>query len=288
MMAVFCYFHILYIFDKPLANHLTRVVLSLQWKGIGIGGFCDTFTTKEQVLSLCKFRPLRAKGAVFLCIMAVIFAGCSLSRKANLDLDGEVLSLALDSRKLPLNIEEKIPNDTITSYYKFSGTKASVVDFFTALTNSKPVALAILDNAAKHGVPAGLAFAIAYEESRFNPNARNLNQSSVDRGLFQLNSGTFPNMSEQQAFDPAFNAKEGVNYFKRILEATGNEVSALAMYNAGKTRVSQKGAPVTTLEYISRILNYEKNIDRLFTARVVARNAMLGSIRMGLYAKNSD
>jgi len=239
-------------------------------------------------LSLRKFRPLRAKGAVFLCIAAMVVAGCSLPRHANLALDGEVLSLALDTKKLPLNIEEKIPNDTITSYYKYSGTKANVVDFFTSLTKSKLVALAILDNAVKHGVPAGLAFAIAYEESRFNPNARSTNHNSVDRGLFQLNSTTFPDMSDKQAFDPAYNAGEGVFYFKRILETTGNEVSALAMYNAGKTRVSEKGAPVTTLEYISRILNYEKNIDRLFTARVVARNAMLGAIRMGLLAKNSD
>lgn len=239
-------------------------------------------------MRLKKFKPLRAKGAVFLCLIAAVLAGCSLSRGANLDLDGEVLSLALDSKKLPLNIEEKIQNDTITSYYQNSYTKASVVDFFTSLTKSEPVALAILDNAAKHGVPAGLAFAIAYEESRFDPSARNKNQNSVDRGLFQLNSTTFPNMSEKQAFDPAYNAREGVNYFKRILETSGNEVSALAMYNAGRTRVSQKGAPVTTLEYISRILNYEKNIDRLFTAKVVTRNAMLSNIRMGLLARSSD
>jgi hypothetical protein len=231
----------------------------------------------------------RASARIAVAILAaMILAGCPLSRGANPDLDGDVLSLALDPKKLPLTIEDKIQNDTITAYYKNNGTKASVVGFFTTLTKSEPVALAILENATKHGVPASLAFAIAYEESRFNPNARNANQNSVDRGLFQLNSTTFPNMSEKQAFDPAYNAKEGVNYFKRILETTGNEVSALAIYNAGKTRVSQKGAPVTTLDYIARILNYEKNIDKLFTAKVVARNATLANIRMGLLAKNSD
>ncbi|MCX7026751.1 MAG: lytic transglycosylase domain-containing protein [Spirochaetes bacterium] len=217
----------------------------------------------------------------------MILAGCSPSRGANLDLDSEVLSLALDEKKLPLNIEDKIQNNTINVYYQNSGTKARVVDFFTSLTRSKPVALAILDNAAKRSVPAGLAFAIAYEESRFNPKAYNENQNSIDRGLFQLNSTTFPGMSETQAFDPAYNAKEGVHYFKRILESAGNEVSALAMYNAGKTRVFQKGAPVTTLDYIARILNYEKNIDRLFTGKIVARNAMLANIRMGLLAKGA-
>ena len=187
-----------------------------------------------------------------------------------------------------MTIEDKIQNDTINSYYQHSSTKAKVVDFFTSMTNSKSVAIAILDNAAKHGVSAGLAFAIAYEESRFDPKALRTNQYSVDRGLFQLNSTTFPDMSEAQAFDPAYNAKEGVNFFKHILETSGNEVSALAMYNAGRTRVSQKGAPIITLNYISRILNYERNIDKLFTAKVVAKNAMLGSIRISMLSKEYD
>lgn len=235
-----------------------------------------------------RFRPARAKGAVFLCLTILILVGCAPSPNANIDLDSEVLSLALDSKKLPSSIEEKFQNDTINSYYRNSATKTKVVDFFAALTRSRPVALAILDNAASHGVPAGLAFAIAYEESRFDPKACNKNPNSVDRGLFQLNSTTFPDLNEAQVYDPAYNAKQGVAYFKHVLEVSGNEVSALAMYNAGRTRVSQKGAPMTTLEYISRILTYERNIDRLFTAKVVASASLLGSIRVGLLEGHSN
>lgn len=232
---------------------------------------------------MASFSPLRAKGAVFLCVLAgLIGMACTPSPKVNLELDSEVLSLAINSKKLPASIEDKNSVDAIAVYYKSLITKNSVVDFFTALTNSTPIAVAILDNAVKHQVPASLAFAIAYEESRFDPRALNKNDTTVDRGLFQLNSSTFPQMSENEAFDPSHNAKEGIKYFKHILDASGNEVSALAMYNAGRTRVSQRGAPVTTLDYISRILNYEKNINSLFTAKVVAEDSMLGKIRLGL------
>lgn len=234
-------------------------------------------------MKLLSYTPLRAKGAVFLALIAgLAFAACTPSPSVNLQLDSEILALAANADKLPMSIDEKGGDDTIAAYYKNEGTKKSVVDFFTSLTKSRTIAVAILDNAVKHKVPASLAFAIAYEESRFDPTAKSLNATSVDRGLFQLNSSSFPDLTESEIFDPARNASEGIGYFRQVLDLSGNEVSALAMYNAGRTRVSQRGAPVITLGYISRILNYERNITSLFTAKVIARTSMLGKIRMGL------
>ncbi|HEY9054814.1 MAG TPA: transglycosylase SLT domain-containing protein [Rectinemataceae bacterium] len=231
----------------------------------------------------------KAKGAVFLCVLAgLMMAACSPSPSVNLELDSEVLALALDTKKLPVNIEENSQEDIISLYYKDLQTRPKVVDFFSALTKSKPVALAILESACKHRVPASLAFAIAYEESRFNPKALGKNPGSVDRGLFQLNSITFPEMSETQAFDPEYNASEGMKYFRHVLDISGNEVAALAMYNAGRTRVSQKGAPVKTLDYISRVQTYEENIASLFTAKVVAQKGLVGRVRLGLAAGRAD
>jgi hypothetical protein len=238
---------------------------------------------KEFLLRKESYRPLRAKGAVFLCLVAgLLNIACAPSPKVNLDLDSEVLSLAANVKKLPAGIEDENKIDAVADYYRNSGTKKSVVAFFAGLTQSEIIAVAILENAVAHKVSAGLAFAIAYEESKFNPKAYNVNDTTVDRGLFQLNSSTFPKMTDKEAFDPALNAREGIKYFRHILDVSGNEVSALAMYNAGRTRVSQKGAPVTTLDYISRILNYEKNITSLFTAKVIAKTSMLGKIRLGL------
>lgn len=234
-------------------------------------------------MSLASYRPLRVKGAVFLCVVcAIVLNGCAPVATVNPSLDGDLLSLVSRSGTLPKSIEEKNATDQIANYYTDVAKREGVIRFFASLTKSESVALAILENSVAQKVPASLAFAIAYEESRFNPKAFNKNASSVDRGLFQLNSTTFPELSDSQAFDPAFNAREGLGYFRHVLEIAGNEVSALAMYNAGRTRVSQKGAPVTTLDYISRILTYEKNIHSLFTAEVVAKPSLLASLRFGL------
>lgn len=234
------------------------------------------------------YRPLRAKGAVFLALAATLsLAACSPPPAANLELESEILSLVTNTEKLPNSIEDRDHIDTIAVCYQHPDTKSSVIDFFASITKSRVIAVAILDNAVKQKVPASLAFAIAYEESRFDPLAVNQNTTSVDRGLFQLNSLTFPDLTDQEFFNPSRNAKEGIGYFRHVLELSGNEVSALAMYNAGRTRVTKQGAPMRTLDYISRILNYKKNIDSLFTSKVVAKASMVAKIRMGMLEQRS-
>ncbi len=234
------------------------------------------------------YRPLRAKGAVFLALAATLsLAACSPPPAANLELESEILSLVTNTEKLPNSIEDRDHIDTIAVCYQHPDTKSSVIDFFASITKSRVIAVAILDNAVKQKVPASLAFAIAYEESRFDPLAVNRNTTSVDKGLFQLNSLTFPDLTDQEFFNPSRNAREGIGYFRHVLELSGNEVSALAMYNAGRTRVTKQGAPMRTLDYISRILNYKKNIDSLFTAKVVAKASMVAKIRMGMLEQRS-
>jgi soluble lytic murein transglycosylase-like protein len=217
---------------------------------------------------------------------SLLTIACAPSANSGLDLESDVLSLATGTKKLPANIEEKKSADVVAAYYKNVGTRRNVVSFFAGLTESERVALAILDKSTSHKVPISLAFALAYEESRFNPNASSTNSGSVDRGLFQLNSATFPDLEAKAAFDPIRNADEGMRYFRHILDISGNEISALAMYNAGRTRVSQKGAPVTTLAYISRILTYERNIESLFAAKVVARPSVIDRIKLGMLTQD--
>ncbi|HRZ90548.1 MAG TPA: transglycosylase SLT domain-containing protein, partial [Spirochaetia bacterium] len=130
---------------------------------------------------------------------------------------------------------------------------------------------AILDNAVEYSVPVSLAFALAFEESQFHPRAINRNAESVDRGLFQLNSKSFPNMTIEQFYDPVLNAKKGIAHLAYCLDEGGNEVAALAIYNAGYGRVSKGGTPRKTLDYISRITKYASNLEALFEAQVLAR-----------------
>ncbi len=163
------------------------------------------------------------------------------------------------------------PEDAISASYGDPLLRESVLTFFSSITKSRPIAQAILDNAAEYSVPPSLAFALAYEESQFNPRAINRNAESVDRGLFQLNSKSFPNMTIEQFYDPALNARKGVAHLAYCLEEGGNEVAALAIYNAGYGRVSKGGTPRRTLDYISRITKYASNLESLFEAQVIAR-----------------
>jgi soluble lytic murein transglycosylase-like protein len=128
----------------------------------------------------------------------------------------------------------------------------------------------ILDNSRKFGVRPSLAFALALEESEFRVDAINKNGDSVDRGLFQLNSKSYPGLSIQDFYDPDTNARYGISHLKGCLKEAGNEVAALAMYNAGNGRVARNATPKTTLNYVSRILAYEDNISSLFAAKVMA------------------
>jgi hypothetical protein len=96
-----------------------------------------------------------------------------------------------------------------------------------------------------------------------NRKNRNL---TVDRGLFQLNNASFPQLKEEQFFNPELNSRYGLSHLRWCLDTAGTEVAGLAMYNAGTNRVRSGGTPKMTLDYISRILDRERQIEDLFLA----------------------
>ncbi len=145
--------------------------------------------------------------------------------------------------------------------------RALVLDFFTEQTGSEEIADIILRESERHELPVSLTFALAWTESRFDPYAVNYNQSSVDRGVFQLNNRSFPKLQEEQFFDPEVNIQHGVAYLKYCLERGENQITALAMYNAGPRRVTERGAPLITLEYINKILSYQEQLQQEFESK---------------------
>jgi soluble lytic murein transglycosylase-like protein len=175
----------------------------------------------------------------------------------------------LDRKEIPNYIESLTRNDPIAPYYRDPATKKTTLQFFSTLTQSENVARAILDSSEKYGVRPALAFALALEESEFRVDAINRNGDSVDRGLFQLNSKSYPNLGIREFNDPGTNARYGISHFKSCLVEAGNEVAALAMYNAGNGRVERGATPKKTLNYVSRILAYEGNISGLFAAKIM-------------------
>jgi len=157
----------------------------------------------------------------------------------------------------------------IEKYYQNPMTRDMVVDFFNGYTKSPYLTELILSEAVEQGVSPALAFALVWAESSYNSTAVNQNSSSVDRGLFQLNNRSFPHLTEAEFFDPAINAKTGISYLKKCLERGGNEVVALAMYNAGSHRVTRGGTPQMTLNYIDKILDFKGDLEDSFQVALI-------------------
>jgi len=165
--------------------------------------------------------------------------------------------------------EKKI--DPVLTYLRDPEYREWVTDFFAALCSNREIAQAILDNTDEFDVPPALAFALSWEESRFNPRAisRPNRDGSIDRGLFQLNSRSFPDLELAAFFDISSNARYGVSHLRHCINLSDSEISALAMYNAGTGRVRSTGAPEVTLNYISRILENRRIIESRFHARLI-------------------
>jgi hypothetical protein len=164
--------------------------------------------------------------------------------------------------------EPRPVQDLISEYYRDPLSRDMVIDFFSRISGSPEIAEIILVASETYQVPPSLAFAVAWEESRYRTravNVRNRN-GSVDRGLFQLNNRSFPKLSEKDFFDPRINTRYGISHLRWCLDTGGSEIVALAMYNAGVIRVNTNGTPKTTLEYVARILNSWRKIDSFFEA----------------------
>jgi hypothetical protein len=151
-----------------------------------------------------------------------------------------------------------------------NGNSAMVLNFFSELTGSSYVANSIMIAASEHSIPFALAFAIAYEESRFKPRATHVNKNgSVDRGLFQLNSGVHLDIELARFFDPDVNAKRGLRYLRSCLEETGSVAAGIAAYNAGLGRVDARNVtPRSTVEYVGRVFEYRDEIEEMFRETV--------------------
>ena len=160
-------------------------------------------------------------------------------------------------------------DDKGLALYRSPKTRPAVEWFYTNIAGSREVALAILENADKNDIPVSLAFALAYIESKYKATAVNRNTNlTIDRGLFQLNSASFPKLTEADFFNPNTSAKYGMQHLRFCMDVAGNEVTALAMYNAGTARVKSNNTPQHTLNYVGKIENYRGRLEGMFTTEV--------------------
>lgn len=172
--------------------------------------------------------------------------------------------LVLENPALFLNMHQD--KDFILEAYHDAALHDMVAAFFGQICGSRELASIILDYAAEYEISPSLAFSLCWEESRYNPKALNTKNRNLtrDRGLFQLNDASFPNLTEKDFFDPKTNTRYGLGHLRWCLDFAGTEVAGLAMYNAGTNRVRTGGTPKNTLDYVSRIINRQRKIDELF------------------------
>jgi hypothetical protein len=163
-------------------------------------------------------------------------------------------------------IETQDRADIVLAAWQDYSSRDHVLEFFSSLCGSLETAQSILVNAEYFDISPSLAFALCWEESRYKPAAinRRNNDHSIDRGLFQLNSRSFPKLSEEDIFKPGVNAWYGLGHLRWCLDTGGSELVALAMYNAGAGRVNSGGTPRRTLDYAVRILENRSRIEACF------------------------
>lgn len=170
-----------------------------------------------------------------------------------------------------LNMIKPLVNDKGLEYYRNPETRGAVEWFFIRITGRRNVAQAILSAANHENIPLTLAFALAYTESRYKPTARNTNvNGSIDRGLFQLNDRTFPQLSESDFFDPAISARYGMRHLRYCIGVGKDEYIGVAMYNAGVRRVKAGQTPASTKVYVRNIRRYRAILDAEFNREVLS------------------
>jgi len=169
--------------------------------------------------------------------------------------------LSLASCQPPL-APSTVPDDALLTLYRDDHLRPLVVEYYAELTGDRPVALAILETCDELSVDPSLAFSMAWNESKFNPKAVSYNPTTIDRGLFQLNSRTFSRLSRKTVFDARSNAKQGLAFYKNAYAHLKSEEKALGYYNSGIGLLTDRSLPRSTQAYVKKVLADRERMDR--------------------------
>lgn len=112
----------------------------------------------------------------------------------------------------------------------------------------------IIETANKYGVKPEIVAGLLSKESNFDPTADN----GEDRGIAQINRVAHPEITDEQALDPAFAIDFVGKELGRLKKATGSEFDALRAYNGGLSGYNQPNVAGITNKYASDILERAK------------------------------
>lgn len=117
----------------------------------------------------------------------------------------------------------------------------------------------ITDAAATYHVDPNLVAAMAFKESRFDPNAVSWRGA---QGILQLMPRTAAALGVKNAFDPRQNVFGATKYLAQLLQRfDGNIDMTLAAYNAGPELVAKVGPRpnAEAIDYVATIKTYYEN-----------------------------
>lgn len=124
----------------------------------------------------------------------------------------------------------------------------------TVRTPSAPLAETVDRIARQNQISPRLVHSVIQAESNYDPNAVSPKGAL---GLMQLIPSTARRFGVSDVFDPADNIQGGARYLKHLLDLyKGDEVLALAAYNAGEGAVSRYGGVPPfpeTQNYVARV-----------------------------------
>lgn len=113
----------------------------------------------------------------------------------------------------------------------------------------------VQEHATRHSLRPDLVRAVIQVESGFNPRATSPKGAM---GLMQLMPTTARQLGVQHPYDPSENIRGGAAYLRQLLDRyDGDEVLALAAYNAGSGAVDRHGRQVPpyqeTADYVRKV-----------------------------------
>lgn len=139
------------------------------------------------------------------------------------------------------------------------------VQFYNHYTKNSFITKIIIKKSLKYNVPINLAFSLAKNESEFNPKAigKENSNGSCDYGLFQLNNYVY-NWSLEDFFNIEKNADAGIKHLSNCIDEMDTVCLSLASYNAGPRKTKNNDIPLSTELHISKILEYEDELNKAF------------------------
>ena len=143
-----------------------------------------------------------------------------------------------------------------------------VINLYGQIAGDREIAMLILNNALVKQIPVSLAFALAAQESSFNPRAKNENIKkgkvvSRDFGIYQINSSRFKEQYKDHPLEwfyvPENNIELGLAILKDLYEQYGHSWDLSIVKFNGRY---EKGADM----HLINVYKYERQYDKLFNS----------------------